>query len=169
MACVACCPEAAEYVPVTVPVCDRTSDLIELRQRDVVRSADPCDQPQPDIASCTPVATIRASDIMTQPSCYLDTRIKAGDVGRVMQCQNGAIVVFEKATFVGESANGYVNVCKTTKYDFPEGDDCTWRTEQRIVGSLEHPLTFSYNEAPVAGRACTLACRAHASLDVIAN
>ncbi len=85
-----------------------------------------------------------------------------------MQCPDEtALVVFDRATFVGETVNGYVNVCKTSTYDFPQGDDCTWRTEQRISGTLDRGLSYAYAEAPVAGRACTLACRARADVSLV--
>jgi hypothetical protein len=167
-----------EFVPVRVPVytgpgaavavvgtAAPSRELAPTPPSDV--NADPCDAPPPSIASCTAVAYVRVGPITSDPNCYLDTKVRAGEVGRLMQCPSGAIVVFEDATFVGDSADGYVNVCKSTTYDFPEGDDCTWRTEQRIQGSVAGALSFSYVEGPVAGGSCTLACRAHSSLEII--
>jgi hypothetical protein len=171
VACGGCClGEETELVAVRVPVWHPSSggtETMEVPQ--APPSLDPCDQPAPNIASCSPVAYVRAGAITTQPRCYLDTKIKAGDLGRVMQCPSGTMVVFDGATFVGTSTNGYINACQTTTYDFPQGDSCTWRTEQRIVGTLSGPLTFSYTEGPVAGSECTLSCRAHASLDLVSQ
>jgi hypothetical protein len=173
VACGGCClEEQTELVAVRVPVWRENATTLEVRQQQqVASSVDPCDQPAPDIASCAPVAYVRAGSVMTQPRCYLDTKVNSGDIGRVMQCPSEQVIVaFEHATFVGQSSNGYLNVCKTTTYDFPEGDNCTWRTEQRIVGQLQsRELTFSYTEGPVAGRACTLACRAQATVGVISG
>lgn len=131
-------------------------------------SVDPCERPAPDISSCHPVAYVRASTLEREPNCYLDNKVKTGSVGRLMACPDStALVVFDGATFVGESSGGYINVCASTTYDFPEGDRCTWRTEQRISGALESGLSYAYNEAPVAGRACTLACRARTELGIV--
>ncbi len=123
-------------------------------------STDPCDMPAPDISSCVPVAYVRASEVMVDDErCYLDAKVHAAEVGRVMQCGGGsAMVVFDDAAFVGVSSNGYVNVWKTTTYELPHTDNCTWRTEQRIHGTLPN-LGYSYTESPVTGRACTLSCR----------
>jgi len=147
--------------------------------RAVPPSADPCDAARPDIAGCTPVASVRVRDLEREPNCYYDTKVTEGEVGRLMQCPGGQMIVFERATFAGPNANGFVNTCTTSTYDLPQGDACTWRTEQRIFGELRRPafggsaegptsgpLTFSYVESPVAGRDCTLACRQHAVLDV---
>jgi hypothetical protein len=160
--------DSSEYVRVTVPVCRSTDPGMEVWSR--ARTSDPCDAPPADIASCTPIAFVRAGQVTTQPNCYLDNQIRGGEVGRVLQCPGSrALVVFDRATFSGELVSGYVNVCKTTSYDFPQGDNCTWRTEQRISGALESadPLSFSYTESPVAGRECTLACRAAAQLTLL--
>ena len=96
-----------------------------------------------------------------------DTKIRNGEIGRLMQCPGGHLVVFDRGMFVGLSSGEYVNACASSTYDFPQGDDCTWRTEQRIAGSTSGPLAYSYSESPVAGRDCTLSCRAHATLDVL--
>jgi hypothetical protein len=131
-------------------------------------STDPCERATPDISECHPVAYVRANALETDPRCYYDNKVKSGSVGRLMECPNAtALVVFDGATFVGESSGGYINVCASTTYDFPEGDRCTWRTEQRISGALESGLSYAYNEAPVAGRACTLSCRAHTELGIV--
>jgi hypothetical protein len=166
--CGACCEES-DFVPVTVPVYSGAAMGDVRYMTPAVRSTDPCDQPPAEIANCTPLATVRASGIATQPSCYLDTTFRAGDVGRVMSCPGSkALVVFEKAVFSGDLVNGYLHVCKTTSYDFPQGDACTWRTEQRVSGPTSGtPLSFSYTESPVAGHDCTLACTAKASLDLL--
>ena len=180
-ACAACFPLARdEFVPVTVPVCQQGSESIAIATAPpsptfvgptATSSSDPCDAPPPSIALCSGVAHVRVGEITTEPNCYLDTKVRAGEVGRVMQCPSGVVVVFENATFVGDVADGYVNACKSTTYDFPQarngGDDCTWRTEQRIEGSLSGALAFSYVEGPVAGRSCTLAWRARSTLEVI--
>ena len=168
LACVGCF-DAEEFAPVSVPVYDHCSTA-ELRSADV-RATDPCGSPAPDISTCTPIATVRTSNILTQPSCYLDTTFHAGESGRVLQCAGGrAVVVFEKAIFSGDLAGGDRHSCKTTSYDFPQGDSCTWRTEQRISGSMQNGvLAFSYAESPVAGRDCTLACSARASLDLLSE
>ncbi|HSQ62176.1 MAG TPA: hypothetical protein VLM85_03140 [Polyangiaceae bacterium] len=170
--------EHEEFIPVRVPVCSEavaevtTGGAAAPSTGDVTNGpsatpGDPCDTPPPTITTCTGVGYVRVGPIRTEPNCYLDVRIRAGEVGRLMLCPSGVMVVFEGATFVGDSADGYVNVCQSTTYDFPQGDDCTWRTEQRIQGSLSGPLSFSYVEGPVAGASCTLACRAHAPLEII--
>jgi len=159
----ACCPwnEGSEYVPVTVAVY-RAPTL------ETAPPAPPgvCDRGAPDIATCTPVATVRVRGLALDPRCYYDNKVTNGEVGRVMQCPSGTMVVFERAAFVG-GAGGWVDACTASTYDFPQGDRCTWRTEQRIEGSLSGSLTYSYVESPVAGHDCTLACRATASLDVM--
>lgn len=164
-----------EFVPVRVPVYTGPGTAVAVPgvaapSHDVEPSEthqDPCDAPPPSITTCTAVAYVRMGPVTSDPNCYIDTKVHDGEVGRLMQCPSGTIVVFEDATFVGDSADGYVNVCKSTTYDFPQGDECTWRTEQRIQGSLSGDLTFSYVEGPVAGGSCTLACRAHSTLEVI--
>jgi hypothetical protein len=167
--CVACFPmdEEGELVRVRVPVYGGPAEVSVVRQP-ALASTDACERAAPDISTCTPVAYVRASPIVTEPNCYLDAKVRSGEVGRVMQCPDEtALVVFDRATFVGETVNGYVNVCKTSTYDFPQGDDCTWRTEQRISGTLDRGLSYAYAEAPVAGRACTLACRARADVSLV--
>ena len=167
VSCAACFPydESNEYVPVTVRVWN--GDGTALETPSAPRAPDPCDTPAPDISTCTPVATVRVRDLDADPRCYYDTKISNGEVGRVMQCPGGQMIVFERARFVGLASGGFVDACAATTYDFPQGDDCTWRTEQRISGPISGPLAFSYSESPVAGRACTLACRQHGSLDVL--
>jgi len=126
--------------------------------------------PAPDIASCVPVADVRVGDVLPGERCYLDTKVHASQTGRVMQCPAaGAMIVFDGALFVGVMTNGYVDVCKTSTYDLAGGDDCTWRTEQRIHGSLSGAMGYSYSESPVVGRACTLACRATATIETLAS
>ncbi len=180
--CGACIPVARdEFVPVRVPVCtEQPAVAVALQSQRVdapvamgaaPTNSDPCDVPQSSISECSGVAHVRVGDILTQPHCYLDTKVRSGEVGRLMQCPSGMMIVFENATFVGHTAEGYVNVCKSTTYDFPAkedgGDDCTWRTEQRITGSLSGALSFSYSEGPVAGGSCNLACRAQSTIEVI--
>ncbi len=179
--CGACFPAARdEFVPVRVPVCtEQPSFVVSGSASDTLAltpsapgEADPCDVAASSISECSGVGHVRVGDILTQPHCYLDTKVRSGEVGRLMQCPSGMMIVFENATFVGHNgADGYVNVCKSTTYDFPAkrdgGDDCTWRTEQRITGSLSGALTFAYSEGPVAGEACSLACRARSTLEVI--
>lgn len=164
--CAACCPwEGAgyEWVPVRVRVYNGEGAVSAIAR---APSADPCDAPPPDIAGCTPVASVRVRDLEREPNCYYDTKVTEGEIGRLMQCPGGQMIVFERATFAGPSANGFVNACTTSTYDLPQGDACTWRTEQRVQGPASGPLTFSYVESPVAGRDCTLACRQHAVLDI---
>lgn len=169
--CAACFPydEGSEYVRVTVPVYQGGAEVSVSGGRALAGPAapDPCDAPAPDIATCTPIASVRVRDVSAEPNCYYDTKIKNGEVGRLMQCPAGQLVVFDRGMFVGLSSGEYVNACASSTYDFPQGDDCTWRTEQRIAGSTNGPLAYSYSESPVAGRDCTLACRAHATLDVL--
>ena len=179
LACGACFDaEHEEFIPVRVPVCGEPAAevatagaaapaAVAVTIGPSATPGDPCDTPPPSITTCTGVGYVRVGPIQSEPNCYLDTKIRAGEVGRLMQCPSGAMVVFEGATFVGDSADGYVNVCQSTTYDFPQGDDCTWRTEQRIQGSISGALSFSYVEGPVAGASCTLACRAHAPLEII--
>ncbi|HEY1959443.1 MAG TPA: hypothetical protein VGH28_27720 [Polyangiaceae bacterium] len=168
VACAACCPyenAGYEWVPVRVRVYNGEAAVATVAQRSP--SADPCDAPRPDIATCTPVATVRVRDLERDPRCYYDTKVTEGEIGRLMQCPSGQMIVFERASFVGPRAGGFVDACTTSTYDLPQGDSCTWRTEQRIQGSLSTGLTFSYVESPVAGRECTLACRQRGSLDVL--
>jgi hypothetical protein len=167
-ACAACFPmDETELVRVRVPVYTGPAEVNVLPQSQRA-STDPCDRAAPDISTCTPVGYVRASVLERESNCYYDNKVSTGEVGRLMQCpSNAALIVFDTATFVGESINGYVNVCKSTTYDFPQGDDCTWRTEQRISGALDHGLAYAYSEAPVAGRACTLACRARADVGLV--
>ncbi len=167
---VACLPmdQEGELVRVRVPVYTGPAEVSVRPQQPRLSGSDPCERAAPDISACTAVAYVRSSALVTQPNCFLDAKVRGDQVGRVMQCPNDtALVVFDGATFVGESVNGYVNVCKTTTYDFPQGDDCTWRTEQRISGTLDRGLSYAYAEAPVAGRACTLACRARADVSLV--
>jgi hypothetical protein len=169
LGCATCCPLAMqdELVPITVRVDHGAVAYARAPSVDapVTSSVDPCDMPPPDISSCVPIAYVRASQVMTDDErCYLDAKVHAAEVGRVMQCGGGsAMVVFDDAAFVGVSSNGYINVCKTTTYELPHTDNCTWRTEQRIQGTPSN-LGYSYTESPVAGRACTLSCRARATL-----
>jgi hypothetical protein len=181
--CTSCFPwdESSEYVRVTVPVYEGPAHVTVTPRESVApgarvypSSADPCDAPAPDIATCTPIGTVRLHDLDQDPRCYYDTKVTDGEIGGVLQCPNGrALAVFDHAIFAGEAQGGYLDVCQTTTYDFPQGDDCRWRTEQRIHGTLSGPMSFSYVESPVGwpadgdGRACTLACRAHATLDVV--
>ena len=169
-----CEPPRSEWVRVRVPVYRGPAEVHVIAQnapnseRTAPASVDPCERPAPDISSCRPVAYVRASTLEREPNCYLDNKVKTGSVGRLMECPGStALVVFDGATFVGESSGGYINVCASTTYDFPEGDRCTWRTEQRISGALESGLSYAYNEAPVAGRSCTLACRARTELGIV--
>jgi hypothetical protein len=166
-----CEPTQSEWVRVRVPVYRGPAQVSIVGQRAQpvsTASTDLCERPAPDISSCHPVAYVRAGALEREPNCYLDNKVKTGSVGRLMECPSGtALVVFDGATFVGESSGGYINVCASTTYDFPEGDRCTWRTEQRISGALEQGLSYAYNEAPVAGRACTLACRARTELGLV--
>ena len=174
-----CDPPRSEWVRVRVPVYTGPAQVsVSQGAPNAVQTApvslassgsvDPCERPAPDISSCHPVAYVRASTLEREPNCYLDNKVKTGSIGRLMACPDStALVVFDGATFVGESSGGYINVCASTTYDFPEGDRCTWRTEQRISGALESGLSYAYNEAPVAGRACTLACRARTELGIV--
>ncbi len=166
--------DGSEYVRVRVPVGQSADCEVSVTQPANYTPAppDPCVATAPDIATCTPVAFVRAHEILTGPDCYLDNKVTNGEVGRVMQCagssSGAAIAVFERATFVGKLTGGYLDVCKSTTYDIPEGDRCTWRTEQRLSGALsDGTLAFSYSEGPVAGRKCTLACQARAAVDVL--
>lgn len=153
-----------DYVPVTVAVYPGGAEVAAPRPPP---ASGACDEPTPDISTCSPVATVRVRGLVLDPRCFYDNRVSDGEVGRVMQCPNEAMIVFERASFVGEASAGYVDACTTSAYDFPQGDDCTWRTEQRIEGPASGPLSYTYTEAPVAGRACTLACRTTATLDVV--
>lgn len=168
LVCAACFPvDETELVRVRVPVYSGPAEVSVVQQSQRT-TTDACERPAPDITDCTPVAYVRASAVERESNCFYDNKVTSGEIGRVMQCpSNAALIVFDKATFVGESINGYVNVCKSTTYDFPQGDDCTWRTEQRISGALDRGLAYSYTEAPVAGRACTLACRARADISFL--
>jgi len=161
-----CCPwaDGNEYVPVTVAV---YRGGVETTVSQPPPTPGACDRSEPDISSCTPVATVRVRGLELDPRCYYDNKVTEGETGRVMQCGDSTMVVFDRASFVGEASNGYVDTCATSTYDFPQGDDCTWRTEQRIEGPPSGPLSYTYTEAPVAGRACTLACRTTATLDVL--
>lgn len=180
--CGACIPVARdEFIPVRVPVCTEQPSVVGMMSTQTMpvavsappttSTSDPCDAAPSSISLCSGIAHVRVGDILTQPHCYLDTKVRSGEVGRLMQCPSGVVVVFENAIFAGDVADGYINTCKSTTYDFPErengGDDCTWRTEQRIVGSINDGLSFSYTEGPVAGASCSLACRAHSTLEVI--
>jgi hypothetical protein len=171
LVCVGCFCEQprSEWVRVRVPVYRGPASVSIIAQApSAPASVDPCERAAPDISSCHPVAYVRASTLEREPNCYLDNKVNTGSVGRLMECPNStALVVFDGATFVGESNGGYINVCASTTYDFPEGDRCTWRTEQRISGALGQGLSYAYNEAPVAGRACTLACRARTELGLV--
>lgn len=161
-------PSRGEWVRVRVPVYTGPAEVSVVGQARTPATHDPCDKPTPDISTCHPVAYVRASALESEPNCYYDTKVKSGEVGRILECpDNSALVVFDGATFVGETSGGYINACKTTTYDFPEGDRCTWRTEQRIEGSLERGLAYAYSESPVAGHACTLACRARTDLGLV--
>ena len=169
-----CDPPRSEWVRVRVPVYRGPAQVSVIGQSAPIEaqtaptSVDPCERPAPDITTCHAVAYVRASRLEREPNCYLDNKVQTGSVGRLMACPNStALVVFDGATFVGESNGGYINVCTSTTYDFPEGDRCTWRTEQRISGSLDQGLSYAYNEAPVAGGACTLACRARTELGLV--
>jgi hypothetical protein len=157
----------SEWVRVRVPVY-RGPATVSFVPQTAPTSVDPCERAAPDISTCHPVGYVRASTLEREPNCYLDNKVTTGSIGRLMECPGStAIVVFDGATFVGESNGGYINVCTSTTYDFPEGDRCTWRTEQRISGALDQGLAYAYNEAPVAGRACTLACRARTELGLV--
>jgi hypothetical protein len=157
-----------EFVPVLVPVA-HPGATGELASADsAIGPRDPCDMREPDIQTCTPVATVRAGEILGDARCFYDTRVQHDDVGRVLVCPGShAMVVFDHARFAGTWTNGALNVCAVTTYDMPEGDRCTWRTEQRIHGSLSCGLGYSYSEAPVAGQSCALACRARGVLTTL--
>jgi hypothetical protein len=172
----ACCPwyEGSEYVPVRVAVYSGPAEATITGGPPAAPS--PCDRATPDISTCTPVATVRVRGLSLDPRCFYDNKVSDGEIGRVMQCPGETMVVFEHARFVGEGLPGsglrpdgvgFVDACAATTYDFPQGDNCTWRTEQRIEGPLSGPMTYSYTEAPVGGADCTLACRTTASLDVV--
>ena len=163
----------SEWVRVRVPVY-RGPAVVSVAQgapigaQIATGSSDPCDRVAPDISTCHPVAYVRAGALERDPRCYLDNKVKTGSVGRLMECPGStALVVFDGATFVGESNGSYINVCTSSTYDFPQGDDCTWRTEQRISGAIDQTLSYAYTESPVAGRACTLACRARSDLALV--
>lgn len=162
-----CCAPQDEYVPVVVPVA-RGGELEVVSDEATVAGRDPCDMREPKIETCSPVATVRAGEILGDSRCFYDTKVHEDDIGRVLVCGDSrALVVFDHARFAGTWAKGALNVCKTTTYDFAGGDRCTWRTEQRIHGSLACGLGYSYSESPIAGGACTLACRANGVLTAV--
>jgi len=162
-----------EYVPVVVPVARVGGAIVSTSERDdaIVASIDPCDMHEPNIERCTPIATVRAGAVLGDGRCFYDTKVQKDDVGRILSCPNHrALVVFDRARdaggarFVGTYSRGALNVCATSTYDFPQGDGCTWHTEQRITGSLACGFGYSYSESPVAGKSCTLACSARGKL-----
>ncbi len=166
-----CCASPYEYVPVVVAVAHPSTLSVADSVGDdeaAIVSRDPCDMREPNIATCSPVATVRAGEILGDARCFYDTRVQEDDVGRVLKCgASRAMIVFEHARFTGTFAKGALNVCATTTYDFASGDRCTWRSEQRIHGSLACGLGYSYSESPVAGESCTLACQARGVLTAI--
>ncbi len=113
------------------------------------------------------MARIRIDKVtLSSPSCVVDTQIKDGDVGKLMNCPGGSSYVqFADAMFGGTFDGVNVNVCMKTEYPFSDG--CTWQTMQRISGRSDTAMHFSYSERAITGHNCSPApCRANAEIYV---
>ena len=149
-----CCMSQDEFVPVLVPVAHPG----ELRARTPRLARVIRDMREPDIQTCTPVATVRAGEILGDARCFYDTRVQHDDVGRVLVCPGShAMVVFDHARFAGTWTNGALNVCAVTTYDMPEGDRCTGAPSSAST-ARSRAARLLVPEAPVAGQSCALAC-----------
>ena len=133
-----------------------------------VRPAPPdCARP-PQTTGCVTIARVVASDFeLSSPSCYVDSIIRTGAVGRLQQCAGGsAVIVFDKGVFAASFDGTNVDACTSSRFPFSDG--CTWQSLQRIEGPLRDKLVFTYSETHVEGKSCaSSSCRAHATLTVL--
>lgn len=103
---------------------------------------------------------------LSSPTCFVDMHIATGDIGRLMRCASGAVVVFGGVTFAGTTDGTSVDACVRTAFPFSDG--CTWQSMQRIHGRFDEAVELTYGEHPTNGRACaSSSCRARAPIDVI--
>jgi hypothetical protein len=125
-----------------------------------------CEAP-PDLGGCAEVARVRVGSIsLSSSSCWVDLHVAVGDVGRVMRCRSGAVVVFDEVRFGGSFDGRALDACVRTRFPFSDG--CTWESTQRVRGT-GRSFELTYEEAPVEGHGCApSSCRASAPLDVVA-
>jgi hypothetical protein len=117
-----------------------------------------CEHP-PHLVGCVTIARVRAGALrLSSSSCYVESIVRTGDVGRLQRCANGAALVFDKGTFAGNLDGTHFEGCTSTRFPFSDG--CTWQTKQRVDGDA-----FEYSEAPIDGTSCApSSCRASATL-----
>ncbi len=102
---------------------------------------------------------------LSSPTCYVDAIPRAGDVGELQRCAQGYVIAFDRGAFVASFDGTMLDAC--TSSQFPFSDGCTWRSLQRIEGTIRDGLTFTYSETHIEGQNCSpSSCRASATLTV---
>ncbi len=153
-----------------------TKDASEVDDVDTVDASDGapslfCTAP-PDAGKghklCSVVVTVGAV-IPSSYTCFVDTLVKQGDVGRIQyECDGklgSAIAAFDGGAFTGAVLGTAVDLCAGSTFAFSDG--CVWASAQRITGDLDSGvLAFTYDEGPISGAHCFPPCTAHASIVV---
>lgn len=102
-----------------------------------------------EVGDCKPTLNVTGST-PSSPSC-IDFPVEAGSVGVIeFPCGGGAVTAQLGAiSFTGTVENGVVSLHGTATVNGP--DDCTWKTDHFINGTLSQGfLTYSYEEAVIA-------------------
>ena len=125
-----------------------------------------CTAPQ-DLGGCDEIARVRVGGVsLSSSTCRVDLRVATGDIGRVMRCPSGAVVVFDRVKYGGTYDGTTLDACVITQYRFMDG--CVWQSLQRVHGRRDG-LALDYTEKPQPGAGCApaAACTARAELQVI--
>jgi hypothetical protein len=117
-----------------------------------------------NLGGCDEIAKVRVGRIsLSSSTCTVDLKVSTGEIGRVMRCPSGAVVVFDQITYGGSFDGRSLDACVVTRFPFEDG--CTWQSLQRVRGTRD-ALTLDYSERPVSGTGCaSSACTATADLD----
>jgi hypothetical protein len=110
------------------------------------------------------VGTVNA----TPASCWLDQKVAHKTALLHYPCAGGAAEAAFGVPFHGVADEiGAIDLTAKTTYKW-SGDGCTWESTQRIAGVLsEGELTYTYEEQPIEGTACSPAyCKAVTSVTV---
>lgn len=105
--------------------------------------------------------------VQVRAGCQIDERVSGQTAMLQHACGDGlASVAFADAVFEGTVRARELDVATETVFEFSDG--CTWRTKQRIHGSLATgALAYRYEEQPDPGqRGCAVGCVADAQVTV---